>query len=97
MGYYCDGTIEIPLDEFTEFVLQYIPNGPAMTKLGVPKVNVSNGTIEIDFSQNTECWPEDEFDAEKKPVVRQWKELREFQKKYGVRLTAADKGVPSTE
>jgi hypothetical protein len=46
---------------------------------------------------NTECHPKDEVGGENKPVVRQWEELREFQKKYGVVLTAADKGVPSTE
>jgi hypothetical protein len=97
MGFYCDGTIEIPMDEFVEFILQFVPVGHANVMVGVPRVNVGNDTIEIDYSMNTECHPKDEVGGENKPVVRQWEELREFQKKYGVVLTAADKGVPSTE
>lgn len=65
-----EGTIEIDLEDFAEFVANYHPEAPSVA-YGVPRVNKSNETIEIDFAVGTDdCGPSDW--AEKPKCLKQW-------------------------
>jgi hypothetical protein len=73
MASYGEGTVEIPLNEFWEFVAKYNDIRGAETLYGVPRPHKGNGMIEIDFAFSTECKPVDW--AEKSEAQKQWDEL----------------------
>lgn len=75
MAYTAEGTIEIDMAEFTAWVYKnYLPVQGVDFQLGVPRVNKSNETLEIDFAMATDGNPRDW--AVKPKVVRQWEELK---------------------
>lgn len=75
MSFTAEGTIEIDLAEFWGWVYSnYVPCGGVEYQYGVPRVNKSNGTLEIDFAMATNCNPKDWF--EKPEVCKQWEELK---------------------
>jgi len=55
MGFSCKGEIQIPVDEWARFVLQYASTGPAFVSLG-PPVLVGDELV-VPYSANTECHP----------------------------------------
>jgi hypothetical protein len=68
-----EGTIEINLEEFWVWVAkQHADMGE--TLYGVPRVNKSNKTIEIDFAASTDGNPVEW--AEKPKALKQWDELK---------------------
>lgn len=71
-----EGTIEIDLAEFWEFVSRYHDHQSAQTFFGVPKVNKENHTIEIDYMYNTEINPSNEADFEISKCKTQWNDLK---------------------
>ena len=75
MAYTAQGTIEIDMAEFTTWVYKnYMPAQGVEFQLGVPRVNKSNQTLEIDFAMSTDGNPRDW--AETPDVVRQWDALK---------------------
>lgn len=72
MSFSAEGKVQIPLSDFYEFVLKYLPKGPEYA-LGVPQV--SETELEIIFAVSTECHPEDWRVPPK--AVTQWAELVE--------------------
>ena len=75
MSFTAEGTIEIDLTEFWGWVhINYNPNPSAEVQYGVPRVNKSNHTMEIDFAMGTETNPKDWF--VKPDVLNQWEELK---------------------
>lgn len=75
MAFTSEGFIEIDLSEFNDWVYNnYFPCKGVEFQLGVPRVNKSNQTIEIDFAMSTDGHP---CDWGVVPVaVTQWKELK---------------------
>ncbi|QGT54403.1 hypothetical protein b3_0159 [Synechococcus phage B3] len=76
MAFTAEGTIEINTEDF--FVWLYNNHAPVtgvLYQYGVPRVNKSNGTIEIDFAMDSECNPVDWI--EKPKVCKQWENLNE--------------------
>ena len=71
-----EGTIEIPLEEFWEWVQKtYADHMNGMeTSYGVPRVNKGNDTLEIDFAAADDGHPSQW--AEKPKSVKQWEELK---------------------
>ena len=75
MSFTAEGTIEIDLTEFWEWVHKnYNPYPSAEVQYGVPRVNKSNHTMEIDFAMGTETNPKDWF--VKPDVLNQWEQLK---------------------
>jgi hypothetical protein len=75
MSFTAEGTIEIDIADFWEWVHEnYTPCKGAEHQYGVPRVNKSNQTLEIDFAMGTDCNPKDWF--EKPSVFKQWDELQ---------------------
>jgi len=73
MSFTAEGTIEIDLSEFFTWVYQnYAPVNGVEYQYGVPRVNKSNQTLEIDFAMATDCNPKEWF--EQPNAVKQWKE-----------------------
>lgn len=61
MAYRIEGEINIPLDEFWEFVAQYAPKGIGESSYGVPRVDPNNTfDLTITYVENTECNPDEE-------------------------------------
>ena len=54
MAYTIEGSLQIPLDEFWDFLSQYLPSNSANTVFGKPVVNVDNGTLDIGFASDTD-------------------------------------------
>ena len=74
MSFTAEGTIEIDLAEFWEWVYKnYAPCSGVEYQYGVPRANKSNGVLEIDFAMATECHPREWFEQPK--VCKQWEEL----------------------
>ena len=74
MAFTAEGTIEIDLAELWAWVHRnYNPSPSAEFQYGVPRVNKSNQTMEIDFAMGTDCNPRDWF--VKPDVFKQWEEL----------------------
>lgn len=74
MSFTAEGTIEIDLAEFFTWVHKnYAPVNSAEYQYGVPRVNTSNKTLEIDFAMATGCNPEDWI--EQPDVIKQWKDV----------------------
>ena len=72
MAFTAEGTIEIDLDQFWEWVREeHCPHGTE-TRFGVPRVNKSNMTLDIDFAAGTENDPASW--AVKPKAVTQWEE-----------------------
>jgi len=65
-----EGTIEIDLVEFYEFIAQHHPKR-GQPAYGVPRVNKGNGTLEIDFAMGTDDVSPYEW-AEKPACLKQW-------------------------
>lgn len=76
MGVYGKGTIEIPLEEFWEFVNTYVPDQESNNFFGVPRVNNVNQVLEIDYMFNSEIGPEDEADFKESECYKQWQQLK---------------------
>jgi hypothetical protein len=75
MSFTAEGTIEIDLVEFWEWIRKnYNPIPSAEVQYGVPRVNKSNLTMEIDFAMGTENNPNEWF--VKPNVLKQWEELK---------------------
>ena len=75
MSFTAEGTIEIDFTEFLVWVNKnYNPYPRAEVQYGVPRVNKSNRTMEIDFAMGTETNPKDWF--VKPDVLKQWEELK---------------------
>lgn len=71
MSFIAEGTIEIPTEEFfTWLYMNYAPCKGVEYQYGVPRVNKSNLTIEVDFAMATDCHPKDWF--QKPEVCKQW-------------------------
>jgi hypothetical protein len=74
MSFTAEGTIEIELGEFFNWVYSnYAPCKGAEFQYGVPRINKGNVTMEIDFAMATECHPKEWI--EKPDVCKQWNEL----------------------
>ena len=67
-----EGLIEIPLEEFWEFVTKYHDKTIGEIAYGIPRVNRSNATIEISFAVGTECHPSGW--AKKPLAVMEWEQ-----------------------
>ncbi len=75
MSFTAEGTIEIDLAEFWEWVYKdYSPCKGVEYQYGVPRVNKSNQILEIDFAMATGCNPKEW--SEKPNVCKQWDELK---------------------
>jgi hypothetical protein len=75
MSFTAQGTIEIDLEEFFTWVYQnYVPTSGVEYRYGVPRVNKSNGTLELDFVMATECDPKDWIETP--DAIKQWEELK---------------------
>lgn len=78
---YLEGTIEIPMSEFWEFVSQYNPTKAMVTVCGVPRITKDADTMEIDFAASSEGDPND---WAKKPMAAiQWEEYKKEETKDG--------------
>lgn len=75
MSFTAEGTIEIDVADFFEWVYKnYAPVRGAEYQYGVPRVNKSNQTIDVDFAMATDSHPKEWV---KKPnVIKQWEELK---------------------
>jgi hypothetical protein len=74
MSFTAEGTIEIDLSDFWGFVNKnYNPYPSAEVQYGVPRVNKSNNTMEIDFAMGTVTNPKEWY--VKPDVLKQWEEL----------------------
>jgi len=70
-----EGTIEISLEEFWDFVEKKHPNDKGLEiRYGVPRINRENQTIDIDFAASSESNPSEW--AVKPKAVTQWEELK---------------------
>lgn len=67
-----ESVVEIDLTDFWAFVAKHHPHFEEVM-YGVPRVNKSNGTIEIDTAFGTSCHPTDW--AKKSKAQQQWEEL----------------------
>ena len=76
MGVYGKGTIEIPLEEFWEFVNKYVPDQESNNFFGVPRVNNVNQVLEINYMFNSEISPEDEIVFKESECYKQWQQLK---------------------
>jgi hypothetical protein len=75
MSFTAEGTIEIDLADFFDWVYkEYVPCKGVEYQYGVPRVNKSNHTMEIDFAMGTETNPKEWF--VKPDVLKQWEELK---------------------
>jgi hypothetical protein len=75
MAYTAEGTIEIDLAEFWAWVhKEYVPTKGAEIQYGVPRINKSNSTMEIDFAVGSETHPNEWF--VKPQVFQQWEDLK---------------------
>jgi hypothetical protein len=75
MSFTAEGTIEIPTEEFFTWLYKnYAPCSGAEYQYGVPRVNKSNQTIEVDFAMGDETNPKEWF--VKPDVFNQWEELK---------------------
>lgn len=69
-----DGTIDIPLEEFWEFVAKYHDKTSGEVAYGVPKVRKGGGYMEISFAVSSEGHPSEW--AVKPAAVTEWEELK---------------------
>lgn len=69
-----EGTIEIDLVDFWSFVAKHHDHKSAEIFYGVPRVNINNSVIEIDYAYCTDGTPE-QWKEEPKSV-QQWKQLK---------------------
>ena len=58
MGHWARGEAWIPLEDWTEFVLKYIPKTDGELSFGFPREDAD--CIVVPFALNTECHPKDE-------------------------------------
>ena len=72
MAYWCEGTIELPCEEFEEWLNKYhAPVGKEPIVYGVPRVNKSNQTIEIAFAAGSDDAPPQQW-ADKPRAIVEW-------------------------
>ena len=76
MSNYGNGVIEIPLDEFYAFVDKYNSNKDNNNVYGVPRINMDNGTLDLNYMFNSEIDPHDEFDYDTSTVAKEWETLK---------------------
>ena len=67
-----EGTIDIPLDEFWEFVAKYHDKTSGEVAYGVPKFH--SGYMEISFAVSSEGHPSEW--AKKPPAVTEWEAIK---------------------
>ena len=54
MSFTAEGTIEIDMEDFTRWIYEnYLPTQWVEFQLGIPRVNKSNQTLEVDFAMGT--------------------------------------------
>lgn len=70
MATFCEGTVEIDLVDFWEFVLSRAEFKRGEHAFVVPRVNKGNQTIEIDLAYSTDSNPADL--ATKPECLNQW-------------------------
>lgn len=75
MANYGEGTIEIDLVEFWQFVDGYQQIENAEILYGVPRVT-KDKTIVVDYLYNTECNPQQERDYKDSKIAKQWDEIK---------------------
>jgi hypothetical protein len=74
MGYRIEGEINIPLEEFWEFVSKYAPQGIGNVMYGVPYIDPDNiHDLTINFVESTYCDPSNEM--EPCSVALEWEQL----------------------
>lgn len=76
MSSYGTGVIEIPLDEFWAFVRVYHEHHKAEVFYGVPRVDVANDVLVIDYMHNGGTHPSNEVGFEQSKCKLQWDELK---------------------
>ena len=69
-----DGTIDIPLEDFWEFVSKYHDKTSGEIAYGVPKFTKSSGYMEISFAVASEGSPSEW--AVKPAAVTEWESLK---------------------
>ena len=73
MSFTAEGTIEVDMGDFTRWIYEnYLPTKSVEFQLGIPRVNKSNQTLEIDFAMGTESHPENWSKIPK--AIQQWKD-----------------------
>ena len=75
MMYTCEGIIEIPIDDFEEWLLKSMPKMGGVVVFGVPTVNKSNLTIDVAFAVGDEAAPPQSW-AKKPLAVTEWDRRR---------------------
>jgi hypothetical protein len=70
-----EGLLEIPLEEFWDFVVKYLPDELDEMYYGVPRINQQNYTMEIDYAGDSTGSPENWKVLPK--AVTQWRANRE--------------------
>ena len=82
--YTMEGTIEIPMNDFWEFVIKYAPVKSDPMCFGVPRFDIAAETIIINFASDSEESPENwtpkpkaitqwaAYDAKKVKILKQW-------------------------
>ncbi len=71
MAAFGEGTIEIPMEDFWEFVNKYHEHKKAELAFGVPKVNHLNNTININYAFGNDSDPREW--SEEPTAVKEWK------------------------
>lgn len=74
MTAFYEGVVEIPLDEFWEFVSKFHDKTSGEVAYGVPKVAKGAGTLNVSFAVGYECHPSEW--AEKPPAVTEWDDCK---------------------
>jgi hypothetical protein len=72
-----EGKIEIPLEEFWEWVSGRTPVDGHEVVYGVPQVNSHNNTMEVSFAASNDCPPSNW--AQKPKAIKEWEELERGQ------------------
>ena len=73
MPAFYEGVVEIPLDEFWEFVPKFHDKTSWEVAYGVPKVEKGAGTLNVSFAVGYESHPSEW--AKKPPAVTEWESL----------------------
>lgn len=71
-----EGKIQIPLEDFFKFVREYNPlhEDGVLIQYGLPKINIENQEMEIDFLFDSKIEPEKWANFNDTEVSKQWKQ-----------------------
>lgn len=71
MSFTAEGTIEIDMEDFTCWIYEnYLFTQGVEFQLGIPRVNKSNQTLEVDFAMGTDTNPKNWSKIPK--AIQQW-------------------------